>query len=266
MTEALFLGNSHVAALKTGYDRWGDAAPFAARFFCAVNADIAFTEVVGDRIAPASQGHVPPHVLEMFDPEASAHARKAYRLERSLSDVRMQFLLTGQAAEIELGEVSTIFYVCGMSPYDFIRLGEGVAPVSSDLRRLVLERLVGSGYLLRPQIEAIRKARPAIRHVFVGMPLKYTELRSLTGFERELLDHKRAQVAAMAGGYLFDEVFQPSDELLEPNGLATHRAFFENGAQEARVFQGAQPGAGDLRHANGDYGQRVIGSLARWAG
>jgi hypothetical protein len=259
MKTALFLGNSHVAALKVGYDQIGDAAPFKARFFCAPGADISFTEVDGESIVPAATSEVDETNLRFFFPDGGTLFRNLYLKERRpFRDVRKQFVQTGKTPEIELDGVSAIFYVAGTSPYDFIRLDESVYPVSMPIRSLALDRLLGSHFLLRKHIEAIRRVRPGIRHYFVGTPFRYLGIRPLREVEREVVAFKRDQIAAVAGNYLFEDVFMPPADLLEPNHLATKQDLFRNGRQEGDLFQGAEPAASDHYHVNGVYGRQVL--------
>lgn len=259
MKTALFLGNSHVAALKVGYDQIADAAPFKARFFAAPGADISFTEVDGERIIPAATSEIDENSLRFFFPDGGTLFKNLYLQERRpFMDVRKQFVQTGKAPEIELDGISAIFYVAGTSPYDFIRLGESVYPVSMPIRSLALDRLLGNHFLLRRHIEAIRSARPSIRHYFVGTPLRYLGLRPLSDVEREVVAFKRDQVAAVARNYLFEDVFMPPVDLLEPGHLATKQGLFRDGRKEGDLFQGAEPAANDHYHVNGVYGRQVL--------
>jgi hypothetical protein len=259
MKTALFLGNSHVAAMKVGYDQIAGAAPFNARFFCAPGADISFTEVDGERIVPAATSEVDEHSLRFFFPDGGTLFQNLYLKERRpFMDVRQQFVQTGKAPEIELDGVSAIFYVAGTSPYDFIRLGESVYPVSMPVRRLALDRLLGSHFLLRRHIEAIRRIRPGIRHYFVGTPLRYLDIRPLRDVEREVVAFKRDQIATVARDYLFEDVFMPPIDLLEPDHLATKQGLFRDGRKQGDVFQATAPAPNDHYHANGDYGREVL--------
>jgi hypothetical protein len=177
---------------------------------------------------------------------------------RPLFDVRAMFLQTGKAAEAELEGVEAIFYVVGISPFDFVRLGEHAAPLATPLRRTVMDRVVGAGYGLRPQIETMRREHPDIRHYFIGTPLMLFKPRPLTDVEREVVTYKRAQVAAMTGSSIFDDVFMPDAEVLDDSLLSTRPEFFENGRQEAETFQGGEQTRSDNRHANGAYGAKVF--------
>jgi hypothetical protein len=259
MTAALFFGNSHVASFKTAYDRLGEAAPFSARFFCAAAGDTTFTELRDGRIVPSAETTLTRESFSLFFGERSeTHEQLYLEARKPMADVARQFLRTGKAAEIDLEGVSTIFYVAGVSPYDFLRLGETAAPLVTALRAELMERLVGAKYALAPQVRAIRQSRPAIRHAFIGVPLKHHALGQLSDVEREVVAAKRAQVAAMAGRYLFDDVFMPDEDVLEPNLLVTRAEFFRDGRGEAVDFQGARGARADNRHANGDYGRRLI--------
>lgn len=259
MKEILFFGSSHVASLKTAYDRLSESPPFKAQFFCAPAADIAFTQVVDRRILPCDHASISDDTLDFFFAEGGHGFRSLYLEEkRPLKDVRSQFLLTGKSAEISLENVSAIVHVAGTSPCDFVRLGEHAAPLSSALRAILMEYLVGSKYTLKPQIDAIRHILPDIRHVFVGTPLKYAQIGNLTSTEQEVIHQKRYDISAIANNYLFDDVFIPAEDILEPSLLATKREFFENGRQEAEVFQGGEKTKSDHHHANGDYGMRVL--------
>jgi hypothetical protein len=259
MKDVLFFGSSHVGSLKTAYDQLPTPAPFNARFFCAPAADIAFTRVADRRIVPSVEGVIAADALGFFFAEGGANFQTLYlQQKRPLMDVGTQFLRTGKAAEIDLENVSTIFHVAGTSPWDFRRLGEHAAPLPRALRARLMEYLVGSKFTLKPQIDAIRRQLPHIRHMFIGTPLKFAEIRPLTATETEIVEEKRAHIASIANRYIFDDVFVPGEHLLEQNRLVTRREFFANGRQEAEVFQGGEKTKSDHHHANGVYGGQVL--------
>lgn len=264
MKKVLFVGSSHVGALKIAYDRLGAAAPFEAQFVAAIAADIAFIEVQSDRIAPSAQSNLTAEGLYFFHAEGDASFRRIYlEQKRPYGDMAATFQQTVKADSVSLEGLSAIFYVAGASPYDFLRLEEAAAPLPEALRREALEHLIGAKYPLRPQIEAIRNIRPDIRHAFIGVPLLHAELRPLAPVEREVMAFKRRQIAAMVDQYLFDDVFLPDEALLDDNLLTTRLAYFQNGRQETEVFLGGKPTKSDLRHANGDYGAHVIDAFVR---
>jgi hypothetical protein len=126
-----------------------------------------------------------------------------------------------------------------------------------------MERLVGSQCALRPQVESIRRRAPHIKHIYLGAPLQFMDLRPLTAVERDIVVAKRAHVCALARACLFDEVFMPTEDLLEPTLLATKREFFANGRQEAERFQNVAATVSDFQHVNSHYGLQVIDKLVR---
>jgi hypothetical protein len=264
MKAALFYGSSHIGAIKVGYDRLADAAPFAARFAAAPAADIAFTEVIDSKLVASERSTLSRDSLSFFFSDGGQSFHTLYlKSQRPLGDVRQALEQTAGSAEIALGDVSTIFYVVGMSPYDFLRLGESAAPVPKTLRNGVMEHLLGSKFGLKPQIDAIRKAQPGIRHAFIGIPFRPRALRPLSAVERDVLIHKRAYIASIAGQYLFDDVFLPDEVVLDPNMLTTRAEFFEDGRQQTERFLGGEPTESDSRHANGDYGAHVLDTFVR---
>ena len=261
MNEFLFLGSSHVASLKRGFDTLEKPPLFYAKFFAAPGADLAFTEVKDNRIVPALRSTLSQDNYFFFFAEGGSQRDSYLTHGRTMLDVQTQFQITGNADFAYLGSVSAIFYVAGTSPYDFVRLGEGVAPLSKTLRLQVLEYLLGAGCVLRKNVEDIRYALPHVKHVYIGTPLQYVALPSLTPVEQEIVAAKRHYISQIAGSYLFDEVFMPPEDILEPTLLATKRSFFENGRQEAESFQGRSPTKSDFRHANSQYGRYVIDNL-----
>lgn len=260
MGKAIILGNSHVAAFKVAYDRnralFGDIG-----FFAATGLDLAFTKVEDGKIVGANAAHITLPILKQFSPEAKEDYLAKYLAEgRPTKPVADQFLATGGAPEIDLSDVSAIFYVCGASPYDFARHGEGVIPTSTSLRRIILSQALDQNFLLRRQILDLRIQRPELRHFFVGSPLMYTPDLTLDPVQLTCAQQKRANIRSLARDYLFDDVFMPDETLLDPNLLVTRGEFFNSGREAALDFQRDQPQANktDTYHVNQAYGLHVL--------
>ncbi len=162
----LFLGNSHLSAYKLAYDELRDSNIPECMFFCARGADLAFTEVVSGKMRPVPRAELSEEEIWYFYQDG--HNRKLIELysvqKQPLEDVRRQFVATGGIGEIDLANVAVVFYAVGVSPYDFIRLRERIAPVSRSLRRQLLGRMFGEKFLLRRQVEEIRRFRPDSNH------------------------------------------------------------------------------------------------------
>lgn len=260
----LFVGSSHVGALKAGYDSLDPATRFEAKFVAAPAADIAFTSVEQDALRPAPVSGLTPGGLFFFFPEAGAVFHKLYLEEkRPFEDVAASFAVTAKADEVPLAGVTAIFYVGGTSPYDFPRLGETSDLVAPKLRGFALEHQAGSRYALFPQVTAIRARFPDIRQYLVGTPLRRRSPQLTGPVDRACMLHKRDLVARQLSRSIFDEVFMPSADLLDDDLMGTRAEYFINGRQQAETFQGGRPTRSDDRHANGDYGLQIIERFVR---
>jgi hypothetical protein len=263
VAKALVLGNSHVAAVKVAYDQnrtlFGDIA-----FFGATGLDLAFTTVEDGRIVGAERACLDMSILKHFSPEAKETYLEQYLAQgRPSRPVGEQFLATGGSAEIELGDVGAVFYVCGASPYDFVRAGEGFVPVSSGMRRVLLGQALDSQFLFRNQILALRAQRPDLRHYLVGSPLLSRANVTADAVGMAAVRQKRAVIQELARDYLFDDVFMPDEAVLEPNLVATRAEFFNSGREHALDFQRDAPEARktDTYHVNGAYGLHVLNTF-----
>lgn len=263
MAKALVLGNSHVAAVKVAYDQnrtlFGDIA-----FFGATGLDLAFTTVEEGRIVAADRACLDMGILKHFSPEAKEEYLEKYLAQgRPSRPVDEQFLATGGTARIELEGVGAIFYVCGMSPYDFARAGEGFVPVSSGMRRVLLGQSLDKQFLFRTQILALRAQRPDLRHYLVGSPLLARANVRADTVGMAAVRQKRAVIRNLARNYLFDDVFMPDEAVLEPNLVATRAEFFDSGREHALDFQRDAPEARktDHYHVNGAYGLHVLSTF-----
>jgi hypothetical protein len=258
--KALVLGNSHVASVKIAYDqdpgRFGDIV-----FFAATGRDLAFTRVEPGRIVGTETAALDLPTLRQFSPELQEAYLAWYLAEgRPSRPVAEQFLATGGSAEIALADVDAIFYLCGPSPYDFIRAGEGAAPTSTAVRRVMLQHALDRRFLLRTQILALRDQRPDMRHYLVGAPLMSHVGVPVNDDALAAVRLKRAAIQAMARDFLFDDVFMPDEAVLEPNLLVTRATFFDRGLERALEFQQeAQQGQKtDTYHANAEYGAHLL--------
>ena len=148
-----------------------------------------------------------------------------------------QFLNTGGSSDIDLQGVDAIFYLAGVSPYDFLRLKERIAPVSRSLRRELLGGMLGERFLLREHIGKIRAYRPACKHYFIGSPLMAASYTTLSRDSRCIVAANRSIINLMAQDYLFDAVFMPDAELLTESLLATREAYCARGREESERFQ-----------------------------
>lgn len=263
MAKALVLGNSHVASVKVAYDQnraeFGDIA-----FFGATGLDLAFTRVEDGRILGADRACLDMAILKQFSPEAKEEYLAQYLAAgQPTKPVGAQFLATGGSAEIDLRDIGAIFYLCGASPYDFVRAGEGAAPTSTAMRRIILGQALDKHFLLRNQIAAIRAQRPDLRHYLVGSPLMFYPDVKADALALAAVRQKRAVTQTLARDYLFDDVFMPDEAVLEPNFLVTRAEFFSSGREHALDFQQDAPQARktDTYHVNGAYGLHVLRSF-----
>ena len=263
MAKALVLGNSHVASVKVAYDQnralFGDIA-----FFGATGMDLAFTDVRGGRIVGTDRACLDMATLKQFSPEAKEEYLVQYLAQgRPTKAVSEQFQATGGATEIDLSDVGAVFYLCGASPYDFARAGEGVAPISSAMRRVMLGQALDRHFLLRNQILATRAQRPDMRHYLVGSPLMFYPDVEVSGAALAAVRQKRAAMRNLVRDYLFDDVFMPDEAVLEPNLVVTRAEFFDSGRVHALAFQQDAPQARqtDTYHVNGAYGLHLLRSF-----
>src|SRR5579863_3219685 len=207
MASVLFIGNSHLSAVKLAYDEVKGPNTPECIFFCARGADLAFTEVSSGMIRPIPRVEIDEEEIRYGFPDMPiATSVELYSVQRRpMEDVRSQFIKTGGAAEIDLADVAALFYVVGVSPYDFIRLGEPIAPISRSLRRQLLGRMLGEKFLLRRQLEAIRRFRPDCKHYFIGMPLLAKSQPTQTELERLTVIENRDVIRSVARDFLFDD-------------------------------------------------------------
>lgn len=263
MAKALVLGNSHVASVKVAYDQ--NRAQFGeVAFFGATGLDLAFTRVEGGRIVGADAARLDMAILKQFSPEAKEDYLAQYLADgKPTKAVAEQFRATGGSAEIDLNGVDAIFYLCGASPYDFVRAGEIAAPTSTAMRRAILGQALDRNFLLRDQILAMRAQRPGVRHYLVGSPLMFYPDVKVDGIGLAAIRQKRAATQALARDFLFDDVFMPDEAVLEPNFLVTRAEFFDSGREHALDFQQDAPQARktDTYHVNGAYGLHVLRSF-----
>lgn len=256
MKRIVFLGNSHLSAFKFAHDDLGHSLNADVRFFCAMAADLFFTEVIDGRLVPRSTGRMSASHVHCFFGRPDQTAQAYLRDQRPLADVAAQFVTTGGAAEVDLDGVSAIFYVAGLSPYDFVRLPELGAVPSRAACRAVLDRMLGRDYLLSHVIAAVRAARPACKHYLIGRPLPAWG----EGNGPAVADtrERRGWVRALADDFLFDAVYRPGEAVLTESLLATRPEFTVGGRPEAEIFQGGSPTRSDHTHMNRSYGRIVF--------
>lgn len=264
MGRFLFLGNSHVAAYKLGHDTLAGTFPAECAFYAALGADLAFTEVGDGVIRPAAGGIVAPAQLRYFFPHLGQGGEDKYFREGvPLMDVGDQFEMTGGTREIALEGVDAIFYACGLSPYDFVRLDGQLQLHAKSGRTEMLDVMLGRDFILRPQIEAIRQAMPRIRHYFIGAPLPYVANLSVDRMGLQVVMENRRIVSAVIGETLFDDVFQPPAEVLQADLLSTRLEFFRGGQPAAQAYQNFEVTESDHLHVNRDYARIVLETFAR---
>lgn len=265
MGKVLFLGNSHLAAYKLAYDAAAGAFPHTCVFFCARGADLAFTRVDGLTIVPTPRATLGRDALKAFFPDNVTASLEHRYLERGepMADVATQFEQTGGSRTIDLTGVDAIFYAAGVSPYDVRRLEVQVAPRSAGLTRELFATLLRDNFLLREQVRAIRAAAPAIRHYFLGMPLRGLAPVSLSPQIRDIVVANRELAAAVARDYLFDDVFMPGPSVLHDDLVSSRAEFFVSGREQAETYQGSTPTTSDLLHANAGYAAVVLEEFIR---
>jgi hypothetical protein len=261
MKFVLFLGNSHLSSVKIAYDDEykGRITP-VCKFFCARGADLNFTDVRDGRIVPNPKAAPCAEDLYRFFPDRGRNFIMQYYVQtnRPIADVAQQFLNTGGSQDIDLQGVDAIFYLAGVSPYDFLRLKERIAPVSRSLRRELLGGMLGERFLLREHIGKIRAYRPACKHYFIGSPLMAASYTALSRDSRCIVAANRSIINSMAQDYLFDAIFMPDAELLTESLLATREAYCARGREESERFQRQAVTKSDLSHMNGSYGKKIF--------
>lgn len=262
MPSVLFLGNSHLSAVKLAYDEVKGPKTPTCIFFCARGADLAFTEVSSGTLRPVQEVEIDEEEIRFAFPDMPIAALiERYSIQKQpMEDVGCQFTKTGGASEIDLANVAAVFYVVGVSPYDFIRLREHIAPVSRSMRRQLLDRMLGEKFLLRRQLAAIRHLRPECKHYFIGTPLLAKSQPPQTEIERLTVIENRHVIRSMARDFLFDDLFMPGEELLDETLLSTKAIYLRGGLQESQVFQKETPTRSDLEisHMNRAYGKHVF--------
>ena len=275
MTSVLFLGNSHLSAIKLAYQRDTSLIGPRARFYCARGADLYFTSVEEGRIVapptkePASLDIGEEELADRFWGFAPEHAWHYVGSKRPLAPVAEQFKRTGGTEDIDLADVRAIFYVAGVSPYDFIENGEPVGiSLSRPLRRELLGGMLDTRYLLRDLVLAIRRQCPQCAHYLIGSPLRTSNSLDISPETRRVVEGERAAVRDLADHFLVDRVFRPDDALLDHSWLATKPEFCIGGKQESEAYQGVDTTKTDDAHMNSSYGrivlQRFVGPLLDW--
>ena len=131
-------------------------------------------------------------------------------------------------------------------------------PVARHLRRIAVARMLSDKFLLRHQLEEIRKHYPSCKHYFVGAPLAARMKPILGEIARDIAALNREIVKDMAGSFLFDDVFQPDEELLDDSLLSTKQLYCRGGREESEGFQGSQITRSDFTHMNRNYGEQVL--------
>lgn len=261
MSQVLFLGNSHVSAFKLAYDEIKEPKLPECAFFCARGADLAFTEVGSNHLRSTQKVALDEEEIRYAYPDMRIEELlQLYAIQQQpMEEVRSQFVKTGGTEAVDLSDVAAIFYVVGVSPYDFIRLRETIAPLSRSLRRRLLERMLRDRFLLRRQIENIRQFNPTCRHFYIGAPLRAAPQQpTLTDLEIQIVIENRHVVASVARDFLFEDVYMPTSELLDESLLATQARYAVGGRQESADFQKEGPTHSDISHMNRDYGKQVF--------
>lgn len=260
MTSVLFLGNSHLSALKLAYDRDAGTSGACVRFYCARGADLYYTRVERCRIvaAPAAPA-IGSELADRFWGFSPEHAWHYVASNRPLAPLAEQFEFTGGTKDIDLTDVSAIFYVAGASPYDFLANGEPIGvSLSRTLRRELLGGMLDTQYLLRDLVLAIRRQVPRCAHYVIGAPLRAADWLDLSAESRRIVEGERAVVRELADQFLFDGVFMPDEALLDDTLLATRPEFCAGGKQESEVYQGVDVTKADDAHMNLSYGRIVL--------
>jgi hypothetical protein len=223
--------------------------------------DIAFTEVSLGRVRPNSQITIDEEEIRYAFPGTELEQfREHYVIQKQpMADIRQQLIKTGGSGEIDLTNITAVFYVIGVSPYDFIRLCEQIAPISRSLWRELIGRMLGEKFLLRRQVEGIRRVRPDCKLYFIGMPLRAIPYPlQLTEPERSALIENRNIIRSMVRDFLFDDVFMPGGELLDESLLSTNLIYTRSGREESEIYQKEPPTQSDLSHMNRAYGKQVF--------
>ncbi|TRZ94896.1 MAG: hypothetical protein D4R84_07915, partial [Rhodocyclaceae bacterium] len=133
--KALFLGNSHLSAFKLAHNDLDRKLLPECLFYCAGATNLRYTKVTDGKLIPTDSADLCFDDFRYFMPELAVKLMQEYSVNRKPwgIDVRKQFVMTGGTEEIDLEDVGAIFYVCGISPYDFVRLGVKDMPITRSL-------------------------------------------------------------------------------------------------------------------------------------
>jgi len=259
----LFLGNSHVSAFKLALKDDGYLLNKKSLTYCARGADLGFTTLKGGRITACSKAiNLSTKALNFFCPD-NPHLNLIDKYLESgvpIVDIEKQFSLTGGQPTIELSEIEAIFYVAGVSPFDFVRLECGsIKPYSSSISRLLVKSLLCDDFLLKNLLQSIRKEFSNCKHYFIGMPLMARKVPlKYTSLLKEIVFENRAILDTVVNESNFDAIYMPSEKLLDGSFLCSKFEFTRAGKLESQVFQGVIETQSDLIHMNKDYGRIVI--------
>lgn len=264
MGRFLFLGSSHLAAYKLAHDDLKADFPITCTFFAALAADLAFTEVIDGVIRPKAHTVIQPEGLRYFFPEVGDTGRDKYlRRGVPLMDVGPQFVRTGGADHIDLEGVEAIFYACGMSPFDVLQIDDQFTLYSKSARTEMMRNVFGDNFLLRRLIEQTRAQRPAIRHHFIGAPLRHNPKIQLNGFGMRVATETRRIISDLVDDSIFDSVFRPEASVLNSDMITTRLEFFRGGRPAAQAYQDFPVTDSDHVHVNKDYAKIVFEEFVR---
>lgn len=256
----LFLGNSHVSAFKLATASHDDPLFSESSVYCAKGGDLAYVSLVDGSIRASTTGpKFSKKSLDFFCQDDPSLIQLYCTHNVPTVDVSTQFINTGGQEAIDLSNVNQIFYVAGVSPYDFIRLEKGLLiPYTKTSAQILCDQLLREYFLLRNLFTSIREVFPKCKQHFIGIPLKSQSPFIFNDMHKEIAHQNRVVINQIIGTSDFDSVYMPSETVLSDTLLFTKPEFARDGRQESELFQRAMVTDSDCMHMNKEYGKIVL--------
>lgn len=256
----LFLGNSHVSAFKLATASHSESIFRESLVYCARGGDLAYASLMDGSIkASTTAATLSEQALNYFIPDNPELIVRYGSQNLPTHDLGEQFTTTGGQEAINLSRVKHLFYVAGVSPYDFVRLEKGVVmPYSKSSAQILCNQLLRDHFLLRDLFLAIRKEFPNCKQHFIGIPFKSQVSIELNDMHKEISAANREIIHQIIVNSDFDSIYMPSKTLLDSSLLFTKPEFTRGGRQESEIFQGERATNSDYLHMNAEYGKNVL--------